>query len=116
MLLEYGAKFLAGGCLVCTFALISQICQPKQFAGIFSAAPSVLLAGLAITLLTKGATPAALTAQGAIAGAIGMVFYCIVANPEIKRHKAIVGSLLSLSAWFLASFCAFALMSIVLKW
>jgi len=34
----------------------------------------------------------------------------------IKRHKAIVGSTLSLFGWFLASFCAFALMSVVLQW
>lgn len=116
MLLEYGAKFLAGGLLVCVFAMISQVCQPKQFAGIFSAAPSVLLAGLTITLLMKGAQHAALTAEGAIAGAVGMVFYCMVVNREMKRHKALVGSIISLSVWLVASFVTFGLMSMVLKW
>lgn len=116
MLLEYLAKFVAGGLLVCAFALISQICMPKQFAGIFSAAPSVLLAGLTITLLMKGATHATLSAQGAIAGAVGLIAYCLVATPAIKRYQALPGSLLSLSIWFLGSFCAFALLSAVLKW
>ncbi len=116
MLLEYLARFIVGGLFVCIFALISQICQPKQFAGIFSAAPSVLLAGLVITLLTKGAAHAVLTTEGAIAGAIGLIAYCIIAVPQIKRHKVIVGSILSLSGWFLVSACAFALMSVVFKW
>jgi Protein of unknown function (DUF3147) len=116
MVLEYFAKFVAGGLLVCIFALISQVCMPKQFAGIFSTAPSVLLAGLAVTLLTKGATQAMLTAEGAIAGAIGMIFYCVVATPMIKRYQALVGSILSLSVWFLVSFCAFALMYVALRW
>lgn len=116
MMLEYVAKFVAGGLLVCIFALISQICKPKQFAGIFSTAPSVLLAGLAVTLLTKGTTHAVLTAEGAIAGAVGMVFYCVIATPTIKQHKALVGSTLSLAGWFLVSFCTFALMRVVLQW
>jgi hypothetical protein len=116
MLLEYVAKFVAGGLLVCIFALISQACKPKQFAGIFSTAPSVLLAGLIVTLLTRGATHAMLNAEGAIAGAIGMVVYCVIATPMIKRHQAIVGSVMSLSGWFLASFCAFALMHVAWQW
>ncbi len=116
MILQYLAKFVAGGLLVCIFAVISQICMPKQFSGIFSTAPSVLLAGLAVTLVTKGATYAMLTAEGAIAGAIGLIFYCVMATPMLKRHQALVGSILSLSAWFLVSFCAFALMYVALRW
>lgn len=60
MLLEYIARFVAGGLLVCLFSLISQVCEPKQFAGLFSAAPSVLLAGLVLTLFIKGATSLAI--------------------------------------------------------
>lgn len=116
MLLEYIAKFLAGGLLVCAFALISQICMPKQFAGIFSSAPSVLLASLAITLIMQGANKATLSAEGAIAGAIGMVLYCIVATPAIRRYQALRGSLLSLLIWGVGALCAFALLSVVLKW
>jgi heme O synthase-like polyprenyltransferase len=88
----------------------------KQFAGIFSTAPSILLAGLAITLISNGASHAVLTAQGAIAGALGMVFYCVIATPIIKRHKELVGSILALAGWFLVSYSAFALISVILKW
>ena len=38
----YLAKFLAGGALVVLFALISEMFEPKRFAGIFAAAPSIL--------------------------------------------------------------------------
>ena len=64
MVLEYIARFLAGGILVCLFALISEVCKPKQFAGLFSAAPSVLLAGLVLTLLFKRAWEKLLAPRG----------------------------------------------------
>jgi hypothetical protein len=116
MILEYVARFIVGGLLVCVFALISQICMPKQFAGIFSAAPSVLLAGLIITLFTKGASHAVLTAQGAIFGALGMIAFCFIATPAIKQHKALVGSIVSFAGWFLISCSTFAFVSLILKW
>jgi hypothetical protein len=115
-MLEYLARFVVGGLLVCIFALISQMCVPKQFAGIFSTAPSVLLAGLAITLVTKGAVQATLSTEGAVAGALGMILYCIVVTPAIKRHQTLRGSLLSLFIWFFISFGAFTVMSVALKW
>jgi hypothetical protein len=49
------SKGLAGGGLVVAFAVISECLTPKRFAGLFSAAPAVALAGLTITLLDKGA-------------------------------------------------------------
>ncbi|GCF10298.1 DUF3147 family protein [Dictyobacter arantiisoli] len=116
MLLEYLARFLAGGLLVCIFALISQICQPKQFGGFFSAAPSVFMAGLVITLCTKGAAHATLTAQGAIAGAVGMIFYCLVATPAIKRYKLFPGLMGSLAGWFVVAFGTFAVLRFMLGW
>src|ERR1051326_9122188 len=68
-LVSYAAKCVLGGSLVCLFALIAEVCQPKRFAGLFSAAPSVLLAGLAVTLLSQGSATARLTAEGAVVGA-----------------------------------------------
>ncbi len=114
MILEYLARFLAGGLLVCVFAFISEVCKPKQFAGIFSSAPSVLLAGLIITLFAKGAAPAVLTAQGAIFGAVGMIGFCLVASRTIQRYQALRGSSLALICWFLIAFAVFALVYIVL--
>jgi hypothetical protein len=52
------AKGLVGGVFVAAFALIGESVQPKSFAGLFSAAPSIALAALTITLLTDGSSDA----------------------------------------------------------
>lgn len=116
MIWEYVAKFFAGGLLVCLFALISEACQPKQFAGLFSAAPSVLLATLIITLMFKGAALARLDVEGAIAGAVGLTIYSLTASKVIKRTGTLVGALLSLAAWLAASFAVFGLLKLLLDW
>ncbi len=104
----YVAKFLVGGVLVCVFALISQVCAPKRFAGLFSAAPSVLTAGLAVTLIAQSATKASPQAAGAVAGAIGLIAYCLAATPAIRRFKALGGSALATLAWLVVSVGAYA--------
>ena len=116
MVLEYIAKFIAGGLLVCLFALIAEVCEPKQFAGLFSAAPSVLLAGLALTLLARNTASATQTAEGAIAGAVGMIFYCLIATRAIKRYKALAGSLIALLGWLAVAFAVFFAMHALLRW
>jgi hypothetical protein len=57
-----------------------------------------------------------LTAEGAIAGAIGMIFYCIVATPAIERFKALKGSIFALSGWLLISAVSFACISLGMRW
>ena len=110
------AKFLVGGLLVCAFALISEVFTPKRFAGLFSAAPSVLVAGLAVTLLAMTADKAALTAQGAIAGAVGMIAYCLTCAPLIRRFKALGGASLALLVWGVVSFGAYGVLGKATGW
>lgn len=109
----YLLRFLAGGALVCAFTAISQVFKPKRFAGIFSAAPSVLVAGLAVTLLSKGQNVATTTAEGAIAGAVGLIAYCLVSTPAIRRFKAIRGAIASLAAWLAVALCAYGALRMV---
>jgi galactitol-specific phosphotransferase system IIC component len=59
----YIGKFLAGGTLVVLFAIVSEALEPKRFAGLFSAAPSVLLASLIVTVLLEGTSPASESAS-----------------------------------------------------
>lgn len=110
------AKFLVGGILVCVFAFISDVFMPKRFSGIFSSAPSVLVAGLAVTLIADGASKAQLTAEGAIAGAIGMIAFCLVAVPAIRRLKAMKGSLVALAVWCAVAFAAFSAIGRLTGW
>lgn len=112
----YVAKFLVGGALVCTFALISEVCMPKRFSGLFSSAPSVLVAGLAVTLVGEVAAKAQLTAEGAVAGAFGMIAYCLAATPLIRRCKALAGASLALIAWAVIAIGAYAVVGKVVGW
>ncbi len=97
------AKGLAGGLLVLAFALLSESLSPKRFAGLFSAAPAVALAGLTITVLDKGAHDAHQSAAGMIAGAIGMVAYASAVVPMLRRTGALSAAALSLSAWLVVA-------------
>src|SRR5205807_3388129 len=51
----FAVKAVIGGLAVLGFSVIGEAARPKRFAGLFAAAPSVALASLAITVLSKGA-------------------------------------------------------------
>ncbi len=93
------AKGMAGGLLVVGFALLSEGLSPKRFAGLFSAAPAVAIAGLTITLLDKGANSAHENTAGMIAGAAGMVAYAAAAIPLLRRVQAAGAAAIALLAW-----------------
>lgn len=92
-------KGLAGGTLVVVFALLSEGLNPKRFAGLFGAAPSVAIAGLAITLLDKGAGEAQKNTIGMIAGGVGMVLYAAAVVPLLKRMGAKHAAGVGMSVW-----------------
>jgi|SRR5207302_4656882 len=95
-----GAKALFGGLAVVGFSLIGQAGHPKRFAGLFSAAPSVALASLAMTVVVRGPDATVPYAQGMLAGSAGMVAYCVTSLLLINRLHALVGSILAWLAWF----------------
>jgi hypothetical protein len=43
-------RFIVGGLVVSTFAVLGDILRPKSFAGLFGAAPSIALATLGLTI------------------------------------------------------------------
>lgn len=92
-------KGLAGGSLVIVFALLSAGLEPKRFAGLFSAAPAVALAGLTILLLDKGAHQAHQAAVGMLAGGAGMIAYAALAVPLLRRRRASIAALAALGGW-----------------
>jgi hypothetical protein len=51
---EVALKALAGGLFVLAFAALAQMIAPKRFAGVFSAAPSVALGSLLVTVAFAG--------------------------------------------------------------
>jgi hypothetical protein len=88
---------------VVAFALVSEMLSPKRFAGLFSAAPAVAIAGLTIVLLDKGAHTAHEESAGMIAGAAGMIVYAAVVVPLLRRMPAARAAVLALVAWAAAA-------------
>jgi uncharacterized membrane protein (GlpM family) len=108
-LLAVALKAIAGGTFVVVFSAFSDVLKPKVFAGVFSAAPSVALASLAITVLTTGASKAAVSSRGMVAGATGMIAYCIAASYFVKRFGATAGSIMAWAAWIVPSVIVYGL-------
>jgi hypothetical protein len=100
-LLVLAIKGLAGGALVAMFALLSEMLEPRRFAGVFGAAPAVATSGLALTLVWKGAHDARESSIGMLAGALGMVCYALAIVAPMRRVRPFVASALGLAAWVL---------------
>jgi hypothetical protein len=98
-ILVIATKTLLGGLAVIGFSLVGHAGQPKRFAGLFSAAPSVALASLAITVVTKGADGAVPYARGMLIGSAGMLAYCLISLFLIERLHALLGSMLVWLIW-----------------
>jgi hypothetical protein len=81
------------------FAVLSEGLEPKRFAGLFSAAPAVAIAGLAIVLLDKGSHDAHQNALGMLAGSAGMIAYACAAVPLLRRLPADRAAVAALVAW-----------------
>jgi len=107
-LIAVGLKAFFGGVLVVAFSALSDVIQPKAFAGVFSAAPSVALASLGVTSLVSGPEKAQVASTGMIAGAVGMIAYCVAATFLVRRFGAVAGSVLAWVAW--------AIPALVLYW
>jgi hypothetical protein len=104
---ELICRFLIGGAVVAAFALIGDLLYPKSFAGLFSAAPSVALATLGLTILGDGKTYASIEARSMIGGAIAFFVYSSMVSRVMMRRKtsALRTTVALVPAWL---GCAFA--------
>jgi len=101
-------KGAAGGGLVVAFALLGELVEPKRFAGLFSAAPSIALANLTIVLLTKGHREAHAQSLGMIVGAAGFIGFTLVARRLVVRFEALRGSALASLVWIGVAIAGYA--------
>jgi uncharacterized membrane protein (GlpM family) len=94
-------RFLIGGAVVSLFAMAADILRPKGFAGLFSAAPSVALATLALTALKEGPAYVALEARSMVLGAIALFVYASGCVALMAKHhlKAGASSMIMLLGW-----------------
>jgi hypothetical protein len=96
-------RFILGGLIVSLFAAIGGILKPKSFAGLFSAAPSVALATLGLSIFANGKVYAAQEARSMIAGAIAFFFFTSAVIWLIMRCnlRALSASVSAIAVWFL---------------
>ena len=109
MLGELVLRFILGGTIVSAFAAFGEMGQPKTFAGIFGAAPSVALASLSLAYLQHGSAYFATETRSMQIGALACVTYA-VACVAVARRQALsiaLGAVLAWSIWFLAAFALF---------
>lgn len=92
-------KTAVGGLLVVAFALLGETLKPKRFAGLFSAAPAVAIAGMTVTLLSKGSHDVRESAIGMLAGCAGMTAYAAAAMLLLRRMPARAASALAMTVW-----------------
>jgi uncharacterized membrane protein (GlpM family) len=99
-------RFLLGGTVVSLFALSADIVKPKDFAGLFGAAPSVALGTLGLTIAAEGKLYAATEARSMIAGAAAFLLYALACVYFIgMRHaKAAPAAGALLVIWGIAAF------------
>jgi uncharacterized membrane protein (GlpM family) len=107
-------RFVVGGLIVSAFASFADVVQPKSFAGLFAAAPSVALATLGLTIVTDGKWYAAAEGRSMIAGAIALFLYATVTMRLILKYRlnARPAAICAIAVWFV---CAIGLWLAVLR-
>ena len=94
-----GLKAANGGLFVVAFALVSEALKPKRFAGLFSAAPSVALANLAVVVATKGHAEAIANTRGMVIGAVAFTASAALGAAITRRHSVRMATLVVCGTW-----------------
>jgi len=105
-----GLKAANGGLFVVAFALVSEILKPKRFAGLFSAAPSVALANLAVIVAAKGHAEAIASARGMLLGGAAFTASAALGAVVARRSGVRIASLVVCGIWILVALPLYALL------
>jgi hydrogenase-4 membrane subunit HyfE len=99
---DFVIRFLIGGIVVSSFAIIGDILRPKSFAGLFGAAPSIALATLGLTISQHGGRYAAIEAHSMVLGAFAFFIYTVCVSWVLARHKtaALPAAIFLMPVWF----------------
>jgi Protein of unknown function (DUF3147) len=101
MMAEYAIRFVLGGVVVSAFAVLGDVLRPKNFAGLFGAAPSVALATLTIAIVQHGTHYAAIQTRSMAIGAIALAFYSVLVCHLLMRARlrALPATMIALPVW-----------------
>jgi uncharacterized membrane protein (GlpM family) len=94
-------RFLVGGAVVSVFAMLGDVLRPKSFAGLFSAAPSIALATVTLTIHKDGKFYAAHEAASMLLGAAAFLLYAAAASFVLRRCRmsALVAASVLMPVW-----------------
>jgi hypothetical protein len=92
--------------LVSLFSVIGEVVEPKSFAGLFGAAPSVALASLGLTIAISGVPQAVIESRSMMLGAVAFGIYSgvltwLIARKHLNPEK---GAIAGLAIWFASAF------------
>ena len=109
--MDWVIRFVVGGVVVSFFAMFGDVLRPKSFAGLFSAAPSVALATVTLTIHKDGNAYAAHEASTMMFGAAAFVVYAFAATWILRqrRFNTLKTTIALMPIWFGASLGFFAL-------
>jgi hypothetical protein len=98
-------RVLVGGVLVSFFAMPGDVLRPKSFAGLFSAAPSVALPTIGLTIHTNGKGFAAQEATTMPPGSAAFLLYAVLVSFVLRRYRpsALKATIALLPLWFAAA-------------
>src|ERR1051325_4379092 len=99
-------RVFIGGSVVSACAAIGALFQPKTFAGLFGAAPSIATATLALTYVKLGAADTATSARWMVIGAGALFVYatCCVLACRQRRIPVWLGAVASWLVWAAAAY------------
>ena len=80
-------RFLIGGLVVSLFSALGDIFRPRNFAGLFGAAPSIALASIGITIHQHGHAYVATEARSMIFGAAAFLVYAAAVSWILRRYR-----------------------------
>lgn len=94
-------RFLVGGAIVSVFAMLGDVLRPKSFAGLFSAAPSVALATVTLTIYKEGKPYAAHEAASMLLAAVAFIVYAAAASYVLRRYRrgALFTTIVTMPVW-----------------
>lgn len=97
---------LIGGSVVSIFALLGDLFEPKGFAGLFGAAPSIALATLGLTVMAESKVYASTEARSMGAGAVAFFLYASAVCWLMIRKKwpAKLAGSIAIVGWFAVAF------------
>jgi hypothetical protein len=111
--MEWVIRFLVGGVVVSAFAMMGDVLQPKSFAGLFGAAPSIALATIVLTIHKEGKLYTAQEASSMMLGAIAFIAYAAAASFVLRqrRFNTLKTTIALMPVWFGVSFGLWAIVA-----